>query len=254
MSAALALRVVEANARAYRRTWKGTVVTAFVNPLLFLLAMGQGVGSLVEQGVGTVSYIDFIAPGLLAASAMQTAATESTWPIMAGIKWQKTYHATLATPIGIPDLVSGNLMWITARVAMTCVAFALVAGVLGAARFGGLLVAVPAAVLTGMAFAAPLVAFTAVAKTESRLSSVFRFAIIPLFLFSGTFFPIDQLPGWMQPIAYVTPLWHGVDLTRALALDVASQVSALVHAAYLSAWIVLGWFLARKSLKKALVI
>ncbi|MGH2757348.1 MAG: ABC transporter permease [Actinomycetota bacterium] len=254
MSTALALRVVEGNARAYRRTWKGTVVTAFVNPLLFLLAMGQGVGSLVEQGVGAVSYIDFIAPGLLAASAMQTAATESTWPIMAGIKWQKTYHAALATPIGVPDLVSGNLAWIAARTAMTCVAFAVVAGVLGAARFGGMLLALPAAVLTGMAFAAPLVAFTAIAKNESRLSSIFRFAIIPMFLFSGTFFPIDQLPGWMQPIAYVTPLWHGVDLCRALALDLVPRLPALVHIAYLTAWIVLGWFLARRTLRKALVI
>jgi lipooligosaccharide transport system permease protein len=254
MSTAIALRVVEANARAYRRTWKGTVVTAFVNPLLFLLAMGQGVGSLVEQGVASVPYIDFIAPGLLAASAMQTAATESTWPIMAGVKWQKTYHAALATPVGTTDLVSGSLFWIAVRTAMTCAAFALVAGALGAARFEGMLLAMPAGVLTGMAFAAPLVAFTAIAEKESRLSSIFRFAIIPMFLFSGTFFPIDQLPGWMQPVAFVTPLWHGVDLCRSLALDLAPRLPAFVHVAYLSAWIGIGWFLARKSFRKALVI
>lgn len=254
MSAPLALRVVEANARAYRRVWKGTVVTAFVTPLLFLLAMGRGVGTLVQQGVEAVPYIDFIAPGLLAATAMQTAATESTWPVMAGIKWQKTYHAALATPIRITDLVAGNLTWIAVRTTMACGAFALVAGVLGAASFTGMVAAVPAGVLTGMAFAAPLTAFTAVAKNESRLSSVFRFAIIPMFLFSGTFFPIEQLPEWMQPVAYVTPLWHGVDLVRSVALGIAPHTHAVVHLAYLSAWVAVGWLLANKTLRKKLEV
>src|SRR5688500_3470893 len=192
MSSPLALRVVEANARSYRRVWKGTVVTAFVNPVLFLLAMGQGLGSMVEGGVGDVSYLTFIAPGLLAAAAMQTAALESTWPVMAGMRWQKTYHGTLATPIGTSDMVSGNLLWISVRCAMACLAFALVTGLMGAADLDRMLLAAPGGVLTGLAFAAPLMAFTALAKNENRLSSIFRFAIMPMFLFSGTFFPVEQ--------------------------------------------------------------
>lgn len=248
------LRVAGARARIYRRVWKGSVVTAFVNPVLFLLAMGRGLGTLVEQGVGEVSYIAFIAPGLLAATAMQTAAGESTWPVMAGIKWLRTYHAALATPIGVADLVAGELIWIGVRTFMACGAFALVAGSLGATGIGGLVTAIPGAVLTGMAFGAPLMAFSAVAKNESRLSSVFRFAIVPMFLFSGTFFPIDQLPGWLQPVAYVTPLWHGVDMTRSIALDIPARLPILVHIAYLTTLTVVGWYLATKALRKVMVV
>ena len=249
-----ALRVTGARARIYRRVWKGSVVTAFVNPILFLLAMGQGLGALVEQGVGEVSYIAFIAPGLLAATAMQTAAGESTWPVMAGIKWLRTYHAALATPIGVADLVAGELIWIGVRTLMACGAFALVAGMLGATAIGGLLAAIPGAVLTGLAFGAPLMAFTAVAKNESRLSSVFRFAIVPMFLFSGTFFPIDQLPDWLQPVAYATPLWHGVDLARSIALDIPAHAPVAIHVAYLTTLTVVGWYLATRALRKAMVV
>jgi lipooligosaccharide transport system permease protein len=254
LSTAIALRVVEANARGYKRVWKGTAVTAFLNPVLFLLAMGHGLGSMVEQGVGDVSYIAFIAPALLANAAMQTAAVESTWPVMAGIKWQKTYEGALATPVGTEHLVTGNLLWIAVRITMTCLAFALVSGVLGAVALHRMLAAVPAGILTGLAFAAPLMAFTAVAKNENRLSSIFRFLIVPLFLFSGTFFPVTQLPEFLQPIAYVTPLWHGVDLARSVAIGVSSDVSAAVHVGYLMAWIFGGWYWATRNFRKALVI
>ena len=254
----LALRVVESEARGYRRVWKGTVVTAFLNPILFLVAMGQGLGSLVDQGVQhgstTLPYMDFIAPGLLAATAMQTASNEAMWPVMAGIKWVKTYHAKLATPIGVNDLVSGILIWIGIRSLMACVVFALVAGVAGVVPLGGMLLAVPAGVLTGLAFAAPLAAMTAVTHKESRLSTVLRFAIVPMFLFSGTFFPIEQLPGWLQPVALATPLWHGVDLTRSLALDVTARIPNLAHVAYLSVWVLAGWGLARIAFRKRLEV
>lgn len=254
MSTSLALRVVEANARAYKRVWKGTVVTAFVNPVLFLLAMGMGFGSMVEAGIGDVSYIAFIAPGLLATTAMQTAALESTWPVMAGMKWRKTYQGALATPVGTDDLVTGNLAWIGARVGMACVAFALVAGILGVIGVGRMLATVPAGILTGLAFAAPLMAFTAVAKNENRLSSIFRFAIIPMFLFSGTFFPVAQLPDWLQPIAYFTPLWHGVDLVRSIAVGVSSETPAAIHVAYLALWTFAGWWAATRTFRRTLVV
>lgn len=254
MSNPLALRVVEAHARAYKRVWKGTVVTAFVNPVLFLVAMGHGLGSMVEQGVGDVSYVAFIAPGLLATAAMQTAALESTWPVMAGIRWQKTYQGTLATPVGTHDLVTGNLMWIGIRVAMACAAFVLVMGFLGIVGISRMVLTLPASILTGLAFAAPLMAFTAIAKNENRLSSIFRFAIIPMFLFSGTFFPVEQLPGWLQPVAYLTPLWHGVDLVRSIAIGVSSETSGLIHVAYLSLWALGGWFAATRTFDRKLVV
>jgi lipooligosaccharide transport system permease protein len=173
---------------------------------------------------------------------------------MAGIKWLRTYHAALATPVGVADLVAGELIWISVRCVMACLAFALVAGLLGAATLGGLLAAIPAVVLTGMAFAAPLIALTATAKNENRLSSLFRFAIVPMFLFSGTFFPIDQLPGWLQPVAFVTPLWHGVDLARSIALDVPGRIPAFGHVAYLTVWVAAGWYLANRKLRKRMVV
>ena len=258
MSLPLALRVVESSARAYRRVWKGTVVTAFVNPILFLVAMGQGLGSLVETGAAvglppTTSYLDFLAPGLLAAAAMQTASTEATWPVMAGIKWRKTYHAALATPVRVPDLVTGNLVWITIRTLMACAVFALVMAVLGGVPAIRAAAAVPAAVLTGIAFGAPLAAYTAVAKDETRLSTIFRFAIIPMFSFSGTFFPVEQLPSWLQPVALVTPLWHGVELCRAAALGIAPDLSVSIHVAYLSVWAAAGWTVATYTFRKTLV-
>jgi lipooligosaccharide transport system permease protein len=248
------MRVVEANARGYRRVWKGTAVTAFLNPVLFLLAMGHGLGSMVQQGVGSVTYIAFIAPGLLATTAMQTAAVEATWPIMAGIKWQKTYDGALATPVGTGDLVSGTLIWIAMRTAMACFVFAFVSGIMQAADLARMLLAVPAGILTGLAFAAPLMAFTAVAKNENRLSSIFRFAIVPMFLFSGTFFPVTQLPGGLQPIAYATPLWHGVDLVRSITLGVSSSTPATTHVVYLVALALVGWWVATKTFRKTLVV
>jgi lipooligosaccharide transport system permease protein len=130
------LRVVEANALTYKHTWQGSAVTAFLNPILFLLAMGFGLGSIIDdttqiQSLEGAEYVSFIASGLLAATAMQTGAVEGSWPVLAGIKWQKTYHAALATPVRVSDLVTGNMLWMGVRVALSAVAFAIVSTVLG---------------------------------------------------------------------------------------------------------------------------
>ncbi|MDQ4064751.1 MAG: ABC transporter permease [Actinomycetota bacterium] len=252
----LAVRVIEAHALSYKRLWRGSVITAFVNPLLFLVAMGHGLGSLIARGASaipaSVDYLDFIAPGLLAAAAFQTAASESTWPVMGGIKWNKQYHAALATPIGIPNLVAGNLIWITIRTLMTCVAFAIVMIVVGATSAPRGIAAIVPSLITGIAVAAPLMAYIPIAKGESRIASIFRFLVVPMFLFSGTFFPIEQLPDWLEPVAYATPLWHGVDMTRATALGLEPAWPAAAHIAYLAVWATVGYLWARKTFPKAL--
>jgi len=251
------LRVVEANARVYKRTWKGSAVTAFLSPVLFLLAMGLGLGSIIDnnpgaEGLGGVRYVAFIASGLLAATAMQTGASEGSWPVLAGIKWVKTYHAALATPVRVSDLVTGNLLWMAVRVTLSAVAFAIVSAALGVFAPIEVLAALPAAILTGMAFAAPVTAYTAIAKDETRLAGVFRFAILPLFLFSGTFFPVEQLPGWLQPVAYVTPLWHGVELCRSSAIGSDTALNPIAHLGYLAVWASAGWWFAQRNLRRRL--
>jgi lipooligosaccharide transport system permease protein len=237
------VRVVEAHALVYRRTWRGSVISTFFSPVLYLLAMGIGLGSLVDQGSGStdlggLSYLAFLAPGLLVATAMQTGAGDGSWPVMAGIKWTKTYHATLATPIGVRDLVVGHLGWVAVRLTFVSVVFVAIMAAFGAVESWAGVIAVAPAVLTGLAFAAATTAYAAHLDSDTGLSTLFRFGIVPMFLFSGTFFPISQLPDWLEPLANVVPLWHGVELARSLALGIPTTWSPLIHIGYLLVWIV----------------
>jgi lipooligosaccharide transport system permease protein len=253
------LRVVEAGARVYRRTWRGSVISTFLNPVLYLLAMGVGLGSLVDEGTGGgaelgLPYLTFLAPGLLAATAMQTGAGDASYPVMAGIKWRKTYHAVLATPIGVNDLVLGHLGWVGLRLVFVTTVFAGIMTLFGATTVVEGLLSVPPAVLTGMAFAAVVTAYTARLERETGLSTLFRFGIVPLFLFSGTFFPIDQLPDAIEPFAYVTPLWHGVSLCRGVGLGIEFTVHPAISVGYLGLWVVAGYVLSVRQMRRRLVI
>ncbi len=223
----------------YRRTWRGTIYSSVLNPVLYLGAMGLGLGTLVDKhgsaSLGGVSYLAFLAPGLLAAASMQTAMGESTYPVMASVKWLKTYQAAVATPLRPADLFRGHLLFTTMRIAMNSAIFLVIMAAFGAVRSAWVLAALPVAILTGLAFAAPIDAFAVTREKEQGFAMLFRFGMIPLFLFSGTFFPISQLPAWIRPVAYLTPLWHGVALCRALSLGTAGLWSALGHVAYLAA-------------------
>lgn len=214
-----ALRVVEAHARYYRRTWRGSVISSFAVPLFTLVAMGSGLGTLVNDsgGVAGGTFIAFLAPGLLAATAMMTAAGEASYPVMAGIKWTKSFHAALATPVSVADLVYGLFGWLGIRLLFNLVIYAAIMAAVGAASWGAAMMAVLPATLCGLAFAAPITAWVSTLENDTSLASLFRFGIMPLFLFSGTFFPIKQLPDFLEPVAFLSPLFHGVELTRAAA-------------------------------------
>jgi lipooligosaccharide transport system permease protein len=238
-------RAYEHQLLLYLRTWRGSVLTSFLSPVLFLLSMGVGLGSYVDRGgAGTlgVSYLAFLAPGLLAATVMQTASFEATFPIMGGFVWQRRYHAMHATPLGPPEIALGQLAWIATRITLVGAIFVLVMIPFGAVHSPLVVLAIPAATLTGMAFATPIAAYAATQKVMTSFNYIFRFAITPLFLFSGTFFPVEQLPSFLQPIAYLTPLYHGVALCRTLALGTigADLVAGLVHLAVLVIFIVAG--------------
>lgn len=257
-TAALVGRAFDYWRAQYRRTWRGTSISTVLQPLGFLAAMGLGLGVLVDDGGGTtslggVSYLEFLAPGLLAATSMQMAAFESTYPVMGAIKWNKQYHAMLATPLRVVDVLTGHLLWVTVRFLLNGAVFLVIMALFGAVDRSAALLCLPAAVVTGMAFAPAIFAFAATRENDSGFAMLFRFGIMPMFLFSGTFFPISQLPDWLEPVAYVVPLWHGVDLCRDLALGTSSWGSAAVHVGYLMVWCAAGFVAALHHFEKRLV-
>jgi lipooligosaccharide transport system permease protein len=237
----------------YRRTWRGSVSTTVISPVLYLAAMGVGLGSLVHRSsaIGGVTYLQFIGPGLLAATAMQVASAESTYAVLGSFKWVRVYHAMAATPLLPIDILVGHLLWIATRVAMASGVYLAVVAAFGGIKSPLALVAWPACLLVGMAFAGPIVAFSSTRDTDNGFAALNRFGIVPMFLFSGTFFPISQLPEVLRWIAYATPLWHGVELVRSLALG-HLDASDLFHAAYLLAWAVVGTALAARQYRRKL--
>lgn len=242
----------------YRRTWRGSIYSSLLNPLLFLGAMGLGLGSLVNArspaSLGGVSYLAFLAPGLLAATGMQTAVGESTYPVFGSVKWNKTYQAAVASPLRPADVFHGHLLFVTMRLAMNCAMFLAVAAALGAVASPWALLALPVAVLTGLAFATPIEAWAVTRTKDTSFSVIYRFGMIPMFLFAGIFFPVSQLPGWLRPLAYATPLWHGVALCRALSLGAATLGPALLHVAYLAAVTIAGVLAGRRTYRRRLYV
>jgi lipooligosaccharide transport system permease protein len=243
-----AWRIVQRNALVYRRVWRGSLFFSFLQPALFLVAMGVGLGRLVDAAgarlPGDVPFLHFLAPGLLAAACMQTAAFESSFPIAGKMLWRRTYEAIVATPIRIPHIVLGELGWMAMRLLMVATAFTFVLTMAGAARGPLVAAAVPAAVLTGLAFSAPIMAYAATLSSGANFNAVFRFVITPLFLFSGVFFPITRLPPPLRTLAVLTPLYHGVELTRGLTLNTIERGAAVVHVAYLLALFGVGFGIA----------
>ena len=148
---------------------------------------------------------------------MQTASSVTTFPVMAGIKWLRTWHAVVATPVRVPELIGGVLTWAGVRVAVAVSVFAVVAAAGGGFASPLAVLAPFAAILCGVAFGALLAGITASVESPQWLAAIFRFGLVPLFLFSGTFFPVSQLPDWAELLAWLTPLWHGVELCRDLA-------------------------------------
>jgi len=242
----------------YRRTWRGSIYSSVLNPVLFLGAIGLGLGSLVNAHgtarLGGVSYLAFLAPGLLAAAAMETAVGESTYPVYGSVKWNKVYQAAVASPLRPVDIFHGHVLFVTLRLAMNCSIFLAVAAAFGAVRSAWMIAAVPVAVLTGLAFATPIEAWAVTRTRDTSFTMIFRFFMIPLFLFSGTFFPITQLPAWLRPVAYLTPLWHGVSLCRALNLGTADLGQVAIDVGYLAALATAGLLAGNRSYRRRLYV
>jgi lipooligosaccharide transport system permease protein len=233
------------------------VFTNFLLPVLYLLAMGVGLGGYVDDGgatrsLGGVDYLDYLAPGLLATTVFQNAVGASTWPVLGAIKWDKTYHAMLATPLRVRDVLFGTLGFIAARLSLTAAVFLLVLVPFGVASSPWAVLALPAAVLVGMAHVTPIVAYTACLERPSGFILLYRLGVIPMFLFSGAFFPVSQLPDPLQWLARAMPLYHGVELVRGLVLGSLDTTDALVHVGYLGVVLLAGLWLADRQLARRL--
>lgn len=256
---ALVLRQADYHWTRLRRTWKGSIVTALVNPLLYVLAMGLVLGRYIDQAgtgpAGAPSYLHFIAPGLLAGQAMTLAIGDSTYPIYGAIKWDKTYIAMLATPLRVSDLVTAQLAAILARVALSCAVFMLVLAPFGVyASLPGALVAFVVQSLIALAFAAPVCAFAMWTRSDAAFAVIFRVVLIPLYLFSGAFFPTSNLGPALERLVTLSPLWHGVELTRALMLGTPLPIAAvLLHVGVLVGLTLLGWWLCVRILTNRLL-
>jgi len=253
----LALRPLEFFLTQYKRVWRGTAVTSVVTPVVYLLALGVGLGVFVDRSTDLpdgISYLEFVAPGLMAATAMQLATFESSWPVLSAIKWDRQYHAMLATPLRVRDVLLGHQTFVAARLLMTSTVYLVVITAFGAVDSPFAILAIPVTVLVGLSFSLPIAAWAAHTQTEASFVAIFRFVILPMFLFSGTFFPITSLPAPLETIAYLTPLWHGVTLCRDLTLGDVELASGFLHLGYLLVCVTIGLGFALMTYRRRLVV
>ncbi len=243
----------------YKRTWRASIVSSFLSPILYVLAMGVLLGGFIagdpEELEGATSYLAFVVPGLVAAHAMQTAVGETTYPVMAAIKWHKSYFAQLATPLDPAHIVAGHLMFVLFRLVTTCAVFMLVLAPFGVfATWWGPILAFLSQVLVGMVFAALIYGWSARLKNEAGFGVLVRLGIFPLFLFSGAFFPVSNLGDVGATVARLTPLWHGVNLSRMFCVDAVDWPLAALNVTVLVVLLVVGWFWSVSGLTKRLVV
>ena len=242
--------VAEHRFRVMRSYLQTLLVTGFGNPFLYLFAMGVGLGSLVSANLGPsavngVSYLAFVAPALLCTAAVTVASEEFTYPIMLGFKWNPTFVGISASPIAPGQIIDGVVIAVVARLFGTSVVYYAFMLLFGAVPSPWGWVAILVATLGGLAFGAPVMAYVATLEQDTgQIAMLMRFVLLPMTLFSGTFFPVDRLPAAIQPVTWVSPLWHGTELARAAALGGGAALPAVGHAAVLVALVAAGSALA----------
>lgn len=250
------LRVFEYWFLRYRRTWRGTFVISILNPLLFLVGVGVGLGHLVDRHapvqMAGVSYAAFFAPGLLAAAAMQTAYLEASYAVARSAAPTGAYQDAVPTPLDPEQMMSGHLLYVAFRVFTSSAAFVVVMACFGLVSGAHAAEVLLAATLTGFAFATPAAAWAVGVRVQRQTNTVYRMAIMPLYMFSGSFFALSQLPAPVRVLMEALPLAQGVELCRSLALGDAGAGASAAHAAYLCALAVLGFVLARTAYRRRL--
>jgi len=254
-----AVRVWESHLAVYRRIWWSNVLGSFIQPLLYLLGMGVGVGALIDKRPASTTalhgagYFAFLGPALIATTAMLAVAQEAMWPVVDGFVWSNAYRAMSATPLRPAEIAAGVALWSATRGLISGGGVAVVLAFFGDTRGWGLLPAVAFGVLTGLAFSLPITAWSSTRGVGGQsFPAINRFILIPMFLFAGAFYPVSQLPHWMHPVAYATPLWHGVELCRGATLGTLGAGAAAAHVAVLLAYTGAGYLVCRHTFARRL--
>lgn len=248
-----AVDVVVRNGLVSWRGWRASLFLSVLAPVMFLSAMGLGLGSLVEEGqtFGGVDYLAFFATGMLAANCMQNGVFGATYPIMSKITWRRNYEAMLASPLSVKEIFLGELGWAVIALGQVAVPYFVIMALFGIFDSPQAVLAIPAAILLGLSCAAPVMAYTATLQTDEAFTWMFRLIVTPMFLLGGTFFPIAELPVWARVVAQATPVYHGVELIRQVTVyDVG--ISALWHIAYLVVLATAGTLVGIRNLQRRL--
>lgn len=248
------LSVFEFNFIGYLRTWRGSVLSSFVLPVLFVVGFGLSVGTMVNStGKLAIPYMAFVVPGMIASTAMQVAFGEATFPVAAKFLWMKTYYAQIATPLRIGDILWGDMLFMLFRAISTTAVFLGITALFGGVQSWWGLLTIPICALIAIAISAPMYALTAKTDNTNYFPFLNRFVIIPMSLFAGVYFQVSSLPTALLPLVYVSPLYHGVELCRAATtLNHGTVGAALVHVGYLTLWAVVGLWLALRAFRRRL--
>ncbi|NEN06939.1 ABC transporter permease [Diaminobutyricibacter tongyongensis] len=245
--------VAEHRFRVMRSYLQTVLVTGIGNPFLYLFAIGVGLGSLVSNNLGPqavdgVSYLEFVAPALLCTAAVTVASEEFTYPIMLGFKWNPTFYGMNAAPIAPGQIIDGVVISVTARLLATSVLYFVFMLLFGAVPSPIGFLAVFVAVLTGLAFGAPVMTYVSTLEQDTgQIAMLMRFVLLPMTLFSGTFFPLSAMPPFLRWIGWLSPLWHGTELARVFSYGAAEPIwLTVLHVLYLAALFVVGWLWTRR--------
>jgi lipooligosaccharide transport system permease protein len=248
--------VAEARIRNMVKWWGIILFEAIINPTLYLISIGIGVGSLIDanNGVNGVSYLTFLAPALLASAAIQGSTDEVIFPVMEGFKWNRTFFGMRSTTLTAQQISLGVFLAAMARAILSIVIYWIVLYLFGALESGTAWLAMPAALLAGAAMGAVMLAMAAKIENENYFFTlVGRFIMIPMFLFSGTFYPLTQMPISLQFFGWISPLWHASELGRYLTYDYPlSGLQLSIHVVVLTAMVVIGLFLSARIFAKRL--
>ncbi|WP_258359362.1 ABC transporter permease [Moorella sulfitireducens] len=235
-----AWKVFWRNFVVFRKTWLTNIMFNFLEPLLYLAAMGYGMGYYIPAIEG-MSYLQFLAPGLIASSAMWATCSECTYDSFVRMKFQKTYHAIVATPVSLDEVVVGEMLFGTFKSVLYGTVILLVIFLLGLVQSPAALLVPPVLVLCGFVFAELGMMWTGLVPKIDTFSYFFTLIITPMFLFAGVFFPLDAMPVIVRQLAWLIPLYHVVELVRSLVLGQLSP-GLLVHAAWLVVFIAIFFY------------